>query len=539
MDEMEGVDLYSILGRTVALHGDREAVIFSNLRLTYRDLAERVERVAGVLWSMGIGPGDRVGLLAPNRPAYLELLLACAKLGAILVPFNTRYGVTDLRGAIQRSAPRVIFAAEKARSQDLRGVLASALGCPPEGLIRLDTNSELEQVIFLDPGDGSSPAPGHLLESPASTPCSGVLPTAVQRSESVLLLLFTSGSSGAPKPVMLGQRELATNMRSIVDRQGLVASDRFLSFLPFFHLFGGVIGTLTPVICGGVHVMMESFDAAASLAMVEAERCTVVMGVAPTYQAWFEHESFERIDLSSLRTGFCNAGKGPMARMTKRVRSRLAPTHSVFAMTETSGAVTMTWGSEDETRASESAGVPLPGFEIGIFDPLTSTQLAAGALGEIRIRGDLLFRGYFRMAEESARSFQNGWFRTGDRGRVDDQGYLFVDGRLDERIRSGGENIDPKEVEDFIESLSGIRRCYVVGVPDDRLQQVPVAFVIPEDAATSIPEAEVIAACRGGIASFKIPRRVFCIDEAPGWLHKVQKHRLREDAIELMGLAST
>ncbi len=523
-------DLYSAFTESAAIHPQGDAIVFEGERISYARLLRRIDDVAMMLVSLGVQAGDRVGFLGGNRPEYVELLFACARTGASLVPINTRYGESDLAGAIRRCAPRVIFHASTFKTQNLSGLLAGALNSSVQDF---SASPEIPELKRLVPFDGNAAGSYSKLVAAVPEGQPNELSPA-DRANAVGVLLFTSGSSGAPKPVMLGQKEIVSNMRGLIDRQKLVPGDRYLSFLPFFHIFGGIIGTVTPLISGGTIVMMDSFDAGASLGLASKERCSVVFGVAPTYQSWFEHPDFSSTDISTLRTGICNAGKGPMARMTKRVRAELALTHSVFAMTETCGAPTCTDGSEAETVATESAGRALPGFEIGIFRPGSSIREEAGALGEIRIRSKLLSRGYFRMPDETARAYTEGWFRTGDRGFMDADGYLFVDGRLDDRLRSGGENIDPKEVEDFIERLPGVRKCHVVGVPDPRLHEVPVAFVIPLAAGPVPCEAELIALCKGKIANFKVPRRVFIISEAPGWMHKVQKHRLKEDAISRM-----
>ncbi len=351
-------------------------------------------------------------------------------------------------------------------------------------------------------------------------------------------MLFTSGSSGFPKPVVLTQGQLVRNMERVRRRQGIRSDDRVLSFLPYFHVFGGVISTLVPILAGGTIVMLEAFDATRSLELVERHRCTVVYSVAPCYRAWLEHPDRRRYDLSSIRTGVCSAGLATMTAMAKRVREALCPMHSLFGMTETTGVATLTDIDDDEELATTTAGFPLPDAEVGIFDPASGDRLPEGAEGEIRVRGDMVTQGYFRLPDDTRRALDDeGWLHTGDRGRLTHRGYLQVVGRLDDRLRCGGENVDPREVELFLESHPCVARCQVVGVPDARLGEVPVAFVVARNRVDDRSEAEILASCRGRIADFKIPRRLFFVEEFPGWMHKVQRFKLRQEAIQRMGVA--
>jgi fatty-acyl-CoA synthase len=528
--------LWSSLTAVASRTPERVAIVSGEHRLTYGQFAERATMLAAGLHDLGLRPGDRVGYLAPNRPEYLELLFAVAQLGAALVPLNTRQGESDLGHALRSSGAKFLFFASGFRKHDYIALIEAVLGgIDGSGSRKPDAAPEIERLVCLDSdahglgllGYDEVLSRGRTAGQPDLSP--------VDRGASTGLMLFTSGSSGAPKPVMLRQGQLVRNMARVRSRQGVKQDDRVLSFLPYFHVFGGVISTLVPLLCGGRVVMLPAFDADQSLEIAEREKCTVVYGVAPTYTAWLDHPKFASHDLSSIRTGVCSAGLPAMSATAKRVRAALAPMHSLFGMTETTGVASFTQIGDDEALATGSAGVALPDAEIAIFKPGTDRRVEADAEGEIRIRGDMITSGYFRMQDQTARAIDSGgWLHTGDRGYLDRGGYLYVAGRLDDRLRSAGENIDPREVEQFIKRHPAVEQCQVIGVPDPKLLEVPVAFVILKPSASETSEEAIRGFCRGKIADFKIPRRVFFMTEFPGWMHKIQRFKLKEEAIRLM-----
>jgi fatty-acyl-CoA synthase len=460
-------------------------------------------------------------------------------LGATLVPLNTRYGETDLAYCLRACGAKMLFFAKGFRKHDYVNLITGVLGGMEIATgRRAEVAPELELLVCLDHAEGRGlgvPTYEDLLAGAQDLSLPG-LPGSLP--DPVGLMLFTSGSSGAPKPVMLTQGRLVRNMARVRERQGITGEDSVLSFLPYFHVFGGVISTLVPLLCGGRVVMMPAYDADESLQLAERERCTVVYGVAPTYTGWLDHPKFGSFDLSSIRTGVCSAGLPAMSATAKRVRAQIAPMHSLFGMTETSGVASLTRIGDDELHATGSAGLPLPDGEIAIFEPGTENRLSGQAEGEIRVRGDMVTPGYFRLPEQTARAIDaQGWLRTGDRGHFDAEGYLYISGRLDERLRCGGENVDPREIEQFINGHAAVSQCQVVGVPDPRLIEVPVAFVICKEGVPAVTEDDIRSYCRNRIADFKIPRRVFFVEEFPGWMHKIQRFKLKEEAIRRMDTA--
>lgn len=500
---------------------DYPALWFDEQCVSYTMLLQRAERVATVLWGMGLRPGDRVAYLAANRPEYVDLLLACSRIGLTLVPLNTRYGENDLAHALSTSRPRALFMASHFRHQDFEALVSAAE--------RRGALATVAQVVRLD-RDASA---GTLLfqDLMARTPHDS-LPDVAMLSRQDVLLQFTSGSSGPAKAVRLLQPQLLAAMTRVRDLQRIVADDVALSFLPYFHVYGGAITLLVPLLAGATVVIQSAFEPSRSLEALVHHRCTVLYGVGPVYQAWFDMPTFDRYDLSSIRTGVCASGSPAAARIARQVRARIGPLHSHFGMTETAGVGTMSRHDDPAEIATDTAGRPLPGVEVGVFVPGSDERLPAEQEGELRLRGPVLTPGYLERPDANSRLFaRDGWLCTGDRAWLGEDGALRIAGRLDDRLRTGGENFNPQEVEDLLATHPAILRAFVVGVPDRRLSQIPVVFVIPCAHANAPTVAELQDFCKGRIAGFKIPRHVFEVDEVPGGFHKPQRHKLSAEAV--------
>ncbi|MDP3316303.1 MAG: AMP-binding protein [Devosia sp.] len=513
------------LAAVAAAYPDNTLYVFHGRRATYAQFAGRVDAVAAMLAAQGVRSTDRVAFLSQNRPEYLELLFAANRLGASLVPLNTRFGVVDLREALKRCGARLVFHSGSFRKHDYTALLGELSDEPQTGRFTASAAlPELERCICMD--DESATGYEALVAGAPAT----VFP--LVRQDAVSLMIFTSGTSGFPKPVMLTQGQLVRNMERIGHWQGVTHKDCFLSFLSYFHIFGGALSVLVPFFAGARIAMLEAFDSQATLRLAQDERCTVIYSVNPAWRSWLDEPDFDKYDLSSVRTGICTNNGAAQLGVALKVRERIAPMFSQFGMTETAGVVALTRPDDDNARAARDSGVALPGVELGIFEPGTSVRCAPDAEGELRVRGDMVTIGYFRMPEETAKAIDaQGWLHTGDRARIDADGRLLILGRLNERLRCGAENIDPKEVEHFISTHPAILRCQLVGVPDDRLGEIPVAFVIQRPSPQALDEHALRAFCMGRIADFKIPRRIFFVDEFPGYDAKVSVYKMKEDAI--------
>lgn len=510
----------------------KAAILYQDRVVTYAELIHNASCLAASLFALGVRPGDKVAILSHNRPEFLESWIAACQLGAALVPLNTRFGEIDLKRALELCDAKVFIFSARFRNQNYVDLLSKIFdGAPPVAGRKHPDFPELETLVaidcdrslgFLDYAD--------LVRTDASA--APVIAGKHVTGETIGLLLFTSGTSNFPKPVMLTQGQIARNTDRIRARQEITAADRVLSFLPYFHVFGGVISTLVPLLSGGTIVMADAFDATETMELTQKHRCSVIYSVLPCWMAWLDHPNFGNYDLSSIRTGVCGSAS-PAGRATAmRVRELFGPMHSLFGMSETIGVATLSRKGDSDELAVTSSGCAVPSAEIGIFEYKTSNRLPAGEEGEVRVRGDMVTQGYYKMPGETAKGIDaDGWLKTGDRGRLDENGYLYVLGRYTERLRCGAENIDPFEVEQFLSGHPSVGRCQVVGVPDLRLGEIPVAFVISRGPTPPDAEEMLKQYCRGKIGNFKIPRHIFFVDEFPGFIAKVHRHKLKEDAI--------
>lgn len=519
-----GDTLPAQLARVAAQFPDRPVYSFHGRRSTYAEFQVRVHKVAGMLAVLGVGPGDRVGFLAANRPEYLELMFACAMLGSALVPFNTRYGSSDLAEALRRAGPKLVFFEESFRKQSFRKILAAAIGnatLPP--VVENRALPELERVIpfFAEATDVMSYSALVNEATPQQI--------SLANDDSVFLMIFTSGTSGFPKPVMQKQGPLIRHMTRIAQRMAIDERDVVLSHLSYFHVYGGIMTVLIPMVSGSMIAMAQAFDASETLALCAKERVSIVYNVYPGWRAWFEHPEFDRFDLSAIRGGNFTITSPAQLQAGRKARRLFGPLTTHFGMTETAGAATLSLPNDTDEQTMASAGAPLPGVEVAIVDQVSGQQLPIGQEGEICVRGEAMTCGYFRMPEETARTIDSeGWLHTGDLGVLDEDGRLCVRGRINERLRSGGENIDPNEVEAFLLGHPNVARCEVMGIDDERLGQVPVAVIVPHSSVADASEADVIEFCQGRIANFKTPKRVFFVSEFPGYDAKVSVYKLKE-----------
>lgn len=503
---------------------DHPAMVFQGKHISYAALLSASQRLAQQLTARGLGAGDRVALLSANHPTYPELLLAASFLGLTVIPLNTRLGSVDLASSLMRCDPRLVIHGENFRKHDYRQLMKATQERLQEiqgKTCRFDVVSSTE-LAALVAGDGHA--------APPAT-------TAVQsHADHALLIIFTSGSSGFPKPVLIGEGQAVRMMTRYGHRMGLTPQDRALSCMPYFHVYGGVITVLAPLAAGSTIVMLPAFDAEDALRATAQERCTVVFGTAETYRAWLTHPSFGDHDLSSVRTGQWSGGPAGLRLETaQQVNEKICSMHAIFGMTETLGTATMTQADDPFEIAGKTAGRPLPDVDIRVVDRVSRAPLPQGETGLLQVRGDCVALGYFGLPELTAAAIDtDGWLNTGDLAHVDAAGNLCVQGRTDDRLRCGGENIDAQEVERFVEGHAQVGQCQVVGVPDPRLTEIPVAFVIPVPGSKPLDEKALLAHCVGKLADFKIPRRFFIVEEFPGFMHKVQKGKLKEDAIARM-----
>ncbi len=516
------------LARTVAAHGSRDAVVsrHQNIRWTYDEFAERVERLAIGLLGAGLDAGDRVGLWSPNYAEWVLIQYATAEIGVILVNLNPAYRTHELAYAVKHSGCRMVIAAPDFKSSDYRAMLADvAPDCP-----------ELEQSIFLwDPewfalADGESGVGGAELDARR----------VMLDTNDPINIQYTSGTTGFPKGATLSHRNILNNGRFTSVLQSLTEHDRVCIPVPFYHCFGMVIGNLGCTTHGATIVIPgDSFDPLAVLEAVEAERCTSLYGVPTMFIAELAHERFDEFDLSSLRTGVMAGSPCPVEVMKACINTmHMVDVTICYGMTETSPVSTQTLPGDTLDHQTATVGRVHPHVEIRIADPDTGTTLERNTPGEFCTRGYSVMTGYWNDADRTAAAIDaDGWMHTGDLAVMADDGYVEIVGRLKDMVIRGGENIYPREIEEFLYTHPDVEDVQVIGVPDPKYGEELVAWITVRKGA-ELTEDAVRDFCRGTIAHFKVPRYVKFVDEFPMTVTgKVRKVEMRERSIEELGLA--
>jgi fatty-acyl-CoA synthase len=529
---VSGTSLTPLIGETigenfdriVASYPDRDALIVPHqeVRWTYAEFAARVDQVARGLVAIGLKPGDRMGIWAPNCAEWLLVQYASAKAGVILVNVNPSYRTSELEYVVNQSGCRVLISARAFKSSDYRGMV-------DEIAPRCRT---LERTVFLDSSDWE--------ELLAAGDNEVSLPTGLQFDDPINIQ-YTSGTTGFPKGATLTHHNILNNGFFIGETCRYTAEDRVCIPVPFYHCFGMVLGNLactTHAAC--IVIPAPSFEPLVTLQTAQDERCTSLYGVPTMFIAELDLPEFDDFDLTSLRTGIMAGSPCPVEVMRKVIeRMHMAEVTICYGMTETSPVSTQTSADDDLDHRTRTVGRVHPHVEVKIVDPISGACVERGASGELCTRGYSVMLGYWNDSEQTARAIDRaGWMHTGDLATMDDDGYLNIVGRSKDMIIRGGENIYPREIEEFLYGHPEIRDVQVVGVPDARYGEELAAFVIERTPGTIDSEA-LREFCSGRIAHFKIPRYVIPVEEFPMTVTgKIQKFKLREQAIVWFDLQS-
>jgi fatty-acyl-CoA synthase len=500
------LDLSDLIARNAAFTPDKPALVFEGKTLTYRAFYERIERAAhGLHASFGVSRGDRVAILSLNRPDYLVLLYACARLGAMLVPLNWRLALAEQMFILSDASPKVLVL-ERA----FAGVLPALETFPGIRMAGLDFAPQGVSFDALLTGKGATPDPDVDLSCP-------------------LLIVYTSGTTGRPKGAVLRQESLSWNGVMSQHMHGLTSDDHVLTVLPFFHV-GGLNIQTTPALHHGATVSIHPrFAPDAALAAIARERPTLTVLVPATIQAITDHPAWPATDLSSLKAVATGSQIVP-PHLIERLVARGVPVLQVYGSTETCPIAVYTRLGGDSSRAA-STGLPGLFCEAKVVDE-AGVEAPPDAPGEIVVRGPNVFSGYWGNEEATREALQDGWYRTGDIGSVDTEGYFFVHDRKKNIIISGGENISAAEVERALLEHPDVADCGVVGRPDSRWDEVPVAYVMVRAGCSTTAEA-LAAHTRARLARFKVPHEFVFVGDLPRTaLGKVQHFRLKEMAGE-------
>jgi fatty-acyl-CoA synthase len=525
-----GTTLSALMGETIGSNFDRVAssyperdalvVPHQDVRWSYGELAARVDQLARGLVAIGLRPGDRMGIWAPNCAEWVLAQYASAKAGVILVNINPAYRTSELEYVLNRSGCRLLMSARAYKTSDYAGMVEEVS----------PRCRDLERTVFLDSGDWE--------EMLAAGDSELSLPAGLQFDDPINIQ-YTSGTTGFPKGATLTHHNILNNGFFIGEACRYTCDDRVCIPVPFYHCFGMVLGNLACTTHGAcIVVPAPTFEPRATLRVVQDERCTSLYGVPTMFIAELALPDFEDFDLTSLRTGIMAGSPCPVEVMHKVIdRMHMAEVTICYGMTETSPVSTQTGGDDDIDHRTATVGRVHPHVEIKIIDPDSGTCVGRGIRGELCTRGYCVMLGYWNDAEQTAHAIdQAGWMHTGDLATMDQDGYLKIVGRSKDIVIRGGENIYPREIEEFLYAHPDISDVQVVGVPDDHYGEEIAAFVIPRAAGAIDPE-DVRGFCRGKIAHYKIPRYVIPVEEFPMTITgKVQKFKLREQAIEWFDL---
>jgi fatty-acyl-CoA synthase len=522
-----GETIGASLHRVAAEHAANEALVDvpTGKRWTYGQFDADSDLVARGLIAAGISKGDRVGIWAPNCAEWALLQYGSAKAGAILVNINPAYRSHELAYVLRQSGTRLLVSAESFKTSDYRAMISEVRGDLPD----------LERVIYIGSADwdslvaaGAAADPAILAEREASL-----------AFDDPINIQYTSGTTGFPKGATLSHHNILNNGYFVGAGCGYTADDRVCVPVPFYHCFGMVMGNLGSTTHGACIVIpAPGFDPAATLAAVEAERCTSLYGVPTMFIAELALPDFADYDLSSLRTGIMAGSPCPVEVM-KRVLSEMHMTEVTicYGMTETSPVSTQTTADDDMERRVSTVGRVHPHVEIKVIDPETGLVLARGSNGELCTRGYSVMLGYWNEPEKTADAIDAGrWMHTGDLAIMDDAGYLNIVGRIKDMVIRGGENIYPREVEEFLYSHPEIEDVQVIGVPDAKYGEELCAWVRLRPGSELTAE-QVREFCTGRIAHYKVPRYVRVTQDFPMTVTgKVQKFKMRATSVEELGL---
>ncbi|MDP7701811.1 AMP-binding protein [Mycobacterium sp. TY815] len=515
------------LEHTTRTYPDIEALVdvASGRRWTYAEFNAEVDRLALALLATGVERGDRVGIWSPNCPEWTVLQYATAKIGAILVSINPAYRSHELSHVLRQSGTRLLVSAARFKTSDYRRML---------GEVRSQAE-DLTDVVFLGTGDWE-----RLLGRAAETDGARLRDRMTGlRPNDPVNIQYTSGTTGSPKGVTLSHRNILNNGFFVTEQIGLGPADRLCIPVPFYHCFGMVMGNLGCTSHGATMVIPSpGFDAAATLRAVERERCTALYGVPTMFIALLNHPDLAGRDVSSLRTGIMAGASCPVRVMKRCIDELHMPQVSIaYGMTETSPVSCQTAVDDDLERRTETVGRVHPHVEVKVIDADTGRIVPRGQTGELCTRAYSVMLGYWRDEERTRDAVDDdGWMHTGDLGVMREDGYCVVTGRSKDMIIRGGENLSPREIEDFLHTHPDVEDVQVVGVPDDRYGEEVCACIVMRPGRTALDAATVREFCSGRIAHQKIPRYVHIVDAFPMTATgKVRKVDLRVHAAQLVG----
>jgi fatty-acyl-CoA synthase len=535
------------LGEFLEFHAlntpDQEFIVYPDrdLRFTYKTFNERVDRMAKGLLYTGVKKGDKVGVWAKNVPDWLTFMFATAKIGAVLVTINTNYKLAELEYITENADLHTLCIVNGYRDSDyvqMVNELVPELKTSERGSLNSAKFPKLKNVVYIGQekhrGMYNTQELMLLGEHLGNNDLEHIKSTV--SCHDVVNMQYTSGTTGFPKGVMLTHFNILNNGHTVGECMDYKPEDRLLTCVPLFHCFGCVLAVCAVLSHGATLVMLEDFDPLRVLASVQKEKCTALYGVPTMFIAELNHPMFDMFDLSTLRTGIMAGAPCPIETMNEVMeKMNMRDVIIVYGLTEASPGITATRVFDAPEVRATTVGKALPFVEVKIVDPGTGETCAPGVQGEICCKGYNVMKGYYKMDEATERVIdKDGWLHSGDLGIVDEHGYYKITGRIKDMIIRGGENIYPREIENFLYGIPEIETVEISGVPSPRYGEQVGAFVKLKEGA-QLKEEDVQEYCRGKIARYKIPKYVFFVEEYPMTASgKIQKYKLKELSLELL-----
>lgn len=520
---------------------DKEYVVYSDrdLRFTWKEFNARVDDMAKGLIAIGVTKGTHVGLWAQNVPDWLTFLYACAKIGAVCVTVNTNYKQSELEYIVKDSDMHTLCLTDgtwESNYVDMTYTMLPELRTCQRGHLQSDNFPTLKNVVYI----GQEKFRGMYNTSEVLLLGENTEDDEFDRlrksvnCHDVVNMQYTSGTTGFPKGVMLTHYNIANNGLLTGEHMNFTNEDKLCVCVPLFHCFGVVLATMNCLTHGCTEVMVERFDALVTLASIHKERCTALYGVPTMFIAELNHPMFNMFDLTSLRTGIMAGALCPIELMRKVQEKMHLRVTSVYGLTESSPGMTQTRIDDPEVVRYTTVGRNYEYVDVKVLDPETNKEVPVGTQGEMCCKGFIIMKGYYKNPKATAEIIdENGYLHSGDLGIMDENGNFRITGRIKDMIIRGGENIYPREIEEFLYHINGVRDVQVVGVPSKKYGEEVGAFIILHEGA-NLSEEEVRDYCRGKISRYKIPKYVFFVKEYPlTGSGKIQKFKLRELSLRL------
>ncbi len=543
--------LGSILEKHTEERPNQEFLVspYTNIRYTYKEFNSRVDNLATALSELGVERGSKVGIWANNHPDWITVLFATAKLGAILVTINTNYQVAEAEYIMRNADIHTMCMIGSYRSSNYIGIvneIAPELSTKGDGELCCEKLPMLKNVVLI--GDYKADAKCNateyagmlsleaLVAHGATLDQSIIRETAAQSScHDEVNMQYTSGTTGFPKGVVLTHHNILNNGKATGRFMRYTSDDKLLVCVPMFHCFGCVLALCAVITHGATMVMLEDFDPLRVLESVHNERCTILYGVPTMFIAELNHPEFEKFNLKSLRTGIMAGAVCPIETMNAVMDRMNCSVISIYGLTESSPGMTGSDLDDSTLIRSTTVGRPFPGIEVQIIDHETGEHLPAGKQGEVCCRGWNVMRGYYNNPEATAEVIdEDGFLHSGDLGMMDADGYYHITGRIKEMIIRGGENIYPREIENYLYNIGEIKGVEVVGLPSPKYGEQVAAFITTKE-GMEITQAQIEEFCKGKIAHYKVPKYFFFIDEYPMTASgKIQKYKLRELGVKML-----